>query len=400
MIYGLTQNGFRTKLYEDIFEEMKEEFLKDFPSANTRDDNPAIIFLKVSAMQAARLWESIESVYNSKYVSTAKGFSLDFLCKTIGISRRGKTPARGKVNIVSKNNAVVNLPNKLIFESEYGTKYESVNFGGIVLDNTNNFACEVEVKSVDLGDKYNLEKGRIKNIIGSYEVEVTNNNPIIGGQDVERDYELRQRYYDSVSKSGGANLKSIVAAVKQNTGAEKVVGLENDKDITDSKTNLPAHSVEIIVTGGDSKEIAETIYMKKSAGVRTCGFKEVYEGNNIVLQPTEPVMIDGNEIRFTRATPSELFVDIALTVDKDKFFSNHEEIIMKNLKEYIDSIEMGGLISANQMLAQIYIETDGIKNSEISFGFDKTNLGKTDIELGMRSLPIIKENSIILRIGE
>ncbi len=391
MIYGLTQNGFRTKLYEDIFEEMKEEFLKDFPSANTRDDNPAIIFLKVSAMQAARLWESLESVYNSKYVSTAKGFSLDFLCKTIGISRRGKTPARGKVNIISKNNAVVNLPNKLIFESEYGTKYESVNFGGIVLDNTNNFACEVEVKSVDLGDKYNLEKGRIKNIIGSYEVEVTNNNPIIGGQDVEKDYELRQRYYDSVSKSGGANLKSIVAAVKQNTGAEKVVGLENSLDTHNEITNLPPHSVELIVKGGSDNDIANTIYQKKSAGVKSCGFDSLGNENKAII-------IDGNEIRFTRPAVIELKVEVQLEVDSTKYSSEYTNIVKNNIYDYINSIEIGGVISYNKLLSKIYQNIDGIVNSLLIFGKLGEILGKKDIKVGIREFGSINKENIKIEI--
>ncbi len=391
MIYGLTQNGFRTKLYEDIFEEMKEEFLKDFPSANTRDDNPAIIFLKVSAMQAARLWESLESVYNSKYVSTAKGFSLDFLCKTIGISRRGKTPARGKVNIISKNNAVVNLPNKLILESEYGTKYESVNFGGIVLDNSNNFACEVEVKSVDLGDKYNLEKGRIKNIIGSYEVEVTNNNPIIGGQDVEKDYELRQRYYDSVSKSGGANLKSIVAAVKQNTGAEKVVGLENSLDTHNEITNLPPHSVELIVKGGSDNDIANTIYKKKSAGVKSCGFDSLGNENKAIV-------IDGNEIRFTRPAVIELKVEVQLEVDSAKYSSEYTNIVKNNIYDYINSIEIGGVISYNKLLSKIYQNIDGIVNSLLIFGKLGEILGKKDIKVGIREFGSINKENIKIEI--
>ncbi len=395
MIYGLTQSGFRTKLYEDIFDEMKEEFLKDFPSANTRDDNPAIIFLKVTAMQAARLWESLESVYNSKYVSTATGVSLDFLCKTIGISRRGKTNATGKVKVRNISSETIELPNKLVFESEYGTKYESINFTGVTLDKDNRGICEVEVKSIGEGEKYNLEKGRIKSLLGSVgnKVEVTNQEAILGGQDIERDYELRQRYYESVSKSGGANLKSIVAAVQQNTGAKKVVGLENDKDEIDKETNLPPHSIEIIVSGGDSKEIAETIYKKKSAGVRTCGFIETISGSKVVLEPAEPIIIDGNEVRFTRATSSELLIAITLDVDKDKFFSDYEKVIKKNLQNYINSIEMGGIINANQMSAQLYIGTEGILKSDLKFGFGKAD-NNEDIKLGLRSLPIIKENSI------
>jgi hypothetical protein len=86
---------------------------------------------------------------------------------------------------------------------------------------------------------------------------------------VETDYELNERSSESQVASG-SSLDAIRAKVLNISDVSEAIGYENVENYED-ENGLPAKSIELIVSGGDDDEIAETILAQKSGGISTNG---------------------------------------------------------------------------------------------------------------------------------
>lgn len=100
---------------------------------------------------------------------------------------------------------------------------------------------------------------------------VTNLLDAIPGRAEETDAELRIRRRASTSTPGQAVVDSIFGALRQLDQVLQARVYENDQDTVQPVTNLPPHSIYCIVEGGSVQEIADTIWLKKSAGVTMVG---------------------------------------------------------------------------------------------------------------------------------
>lgn len=375
--FGVTINGFQIRYYEDILNEMIIEYQKHFKNANIRDDNPAIIFLKLNAMQQAKTWLSMLDVYNSKFISTAKGMSLDYLSKMIGLHRLGEKPAIAKLKIEGE----------IGYEISLGTQFKSKN--GIIFKSTDNYlinsagGIEIKVISAIGGSKVNQSPQEIFETVNAIKEisKVTFLGHVVYGEDVESDEELRKRYLKSVGKSGGANLDSIIAAILHETSAIRATGVENNRNTpmvrsqyTGKIGELPPHSIEIITAGGNNYDIAKVIHEKKSAGIKTVG--EI------------KVIIDSEDVYFTPAKEKSIYINIEILAD-EYFKTEHLDIIKNNYKRYFEGLTIGSKISGNAMLSQIYIDTVGVKESKLNFGVDKITSNTADIVCEYNEIPAI-----------
>ena len=126
--------------------------------------------------------------------------------------------------------------------------------------------------TVDTGDIL-LPEGVITNIVKADAglLAVVNRCGYIAGRDQETDAELRKSYADKIFNRSSRMLESIRSAILQNVqGVTSVAPYENDSNEWDSQ-GRPPHSIEIVVDGGDSREIAEQILEKKTGGINTFG---------------------------------------------------------------------------------------------------------------------------------
>lgn len=99
---------------------------------------------------------------------------------------------------------------------------------------------------------------------------VTNSNDANVGQAEESDEDLRVRRKNSVAIASTGNVDSVLGAVSALDDVDSAVVKENFTGTTDSD-GITAHSIAVIVEGGDATEIAETILNTKSAGCDTFG---------------------------------------------------------------------------------------------------------------------------------
>lgn len=148
------------------------------------------------------------------------------------------------------------------------------------------------------------------------------------GRFTESDEELRQRRKESVGQTSTNTLDSIKGSLYSLDNVQKVVYFENDTESTDAN-GLPMKSFEFVLDGGDSTQIAQTIFNNKPAGTRA------YGTTIIPIQDSEEV---AHQIGFTRVTEVELImnVNISSPTTQSETFKN----TLKNaIKEKFDEIQ-------------------------------------------------------------
>jgi uncharacterized phage protein gp47/JayE len=102
------------------------------------------------------------------------------------------------------------------------------------------------------------------------------------GQEVESDAELRAQQLTSTADPSSTVFDGTIGAVENVTGVLAVKGYENDTGTTDSN-GIPAHSISIVASGGDSTAIAQAIQVHKGPGCGTYGTttETVYDSRGI-----------------------------------------------------------------------------------------------------------------------
>lgn len=102
---------------------------------------------------------------------------------------------------------------------------------------------------------------------------VSVNNPTVAtsiGSDEELDADLKVRRRQSVAISSFGYLNGLQAALLQLDGVTDAKVYENYTSSTDAD-GTPAHCIWVVIDGGSSKDIAETIYGKKCPGTNMRG---------------------------------------------------------------------------------------------------------------------------------
>lgn len=94
------------------------------------------------------------------------------------------------------------------------------------------------------------------------------------GADEELDTQLRQRFFLSRARGAQNAVDGIEANLLQLPDVRESICLENFTDTIDAN-GLPPHSINVVVDGGQSAEIARVIFERKTAGTGMAGAVEV-----------------------------------------------------------------------------------------------------------------------------
>lgn len=159
---------------------------------------------------------------------------------------------------------------------------------------------------------------------------VNNLSPAVEGDPVESDAELRRRQANSTMIPSLSVMEGIVGGVSSLQGVKRYRGYENDTNDTDDD-GIPAHSIALVVEGGDTTAIAETIANKKTAGTGTHGTTSVVVNDQYGVP---------NTIKFFRPTPATISVEVSLTV-RAGYLSTTAVQIQAAVAEYLNGLEIG-----------------------------------------------------------
>lgn len=440
--YGLTPQGPNIKRLDVILEELHDYLTKQW-GVNTRQNPESYLndLLTDFADKIAELWEFGESVYYSKYPSTAEGVSLDNAAQFGGSTR--ETAAKSyypihctgvdgtvlpagtmistttnpttqfsitedrEISRTSCNKAAIKIAaagtsdvytvalNGTVFsftpEAEDAQTIlnglaEAINKGddftasvdsenalllvaakdtasnnAIVLSEnltTETVTAIITFGTVESGDIL-VPDGVITNIVQAPAglQSIVNCCGYVAGREEETDTEFRQSYADKIFNRSSMMLESIRSTILNDVqGVTSVAPYENDSNEVD-EWGRPPHSIEIVVDGGDTNEIAKKILEKKAGGISTFG--------DVVV--TLPGAYDEDiTIRFNRPTTVYVWYKLKVTLSTTESLpANYVDLLREVVLTNTGSLDAGKDVVPQKWASDLYRACPGISYIDI-----------------------------------
>jgi uncharacterized phage protein gp47/JayE len=375
--YGVTSAGFRVKTRERIVADMESAARGFFgENVNLSAKSPLGLFIQLLAWPISLVWLALEGVYNSSFVDTATGQSLDNVGKYIGIERRAATKATHNVRFTGTANTTV--PAGFIVDTggKNPVEFEVLAEGTIGAGGT----VELEIQCRQAGSIGNVPAGtisKIKNPVSGIN-QITHLALLSQGLDRETDLEFRERYKESVSKGGASTLESIMAAILEVPNVIQAVVFENDTMTTDS-SGRPPKSIEAIVLGGEDADIGQAIFSTKAAGIQPYG--------HVTTRVTDR---SGrvHQVSFTRAQEVDVYVKIQVAKNPG-YPGDGDSRIKDQVISYIGGVDSHHIYNRGLLMGEtvVYmqipmaIDVPGIEDLTITIGTGPNPTGTANIPM-------------------
>ena len=296
--------------------------------------------------------QAAAAVYNSFSPLTAQSDALSRNVKINGIRRRVATFSQVDLRIVGQVGTVINAGQA---EDTLGQKWNlpaivTIPVGGEIT---------VTATAANIGS-VSAAAGTITKIatptLGWQTVE--NLLPAVEGQPVETDAELRSRQAFSTAIPSLSVLDGTVGAVASLAGVTRFRGYENDTNATDAN-GIPAHSIAIVVEGGDTQAIGGAIATKKTPGTGTYGTTTVTTYDQYGLP---------NDISFFRPTPATIGVEVTVQA-LTGYTTGFADLIAAAVAEQINNLQIGDDV----LITKLYVPAN-LPNNAAGSTFDITQL--------------------------
>lgn len=330
---GLSSNGFDIKRQPEIVADIELDQKTVF--GDDLELDPSTLDAQLNGLlsdQLASVWELGLELYSGLDPRTAGGIMLDRISSIAGIIRQQAVPSTATLALTGDVGTVV--PAGTIFSASVIPGVKFALDTEIVIDSLGNGIGEV---TADTDGATIIAANTITTIDTPVSglTEVT--NPVAGqtGIDRETDEELRIRRAQSVALGSTSMVESIVANVANVEGVSRTKLYENIGTITDSN-GIPAHSMEVIVSGGQDSDVAEAIALKRSAG---CGLHGT----------TSSPYVDSNgyshDVNFSRPVDKPIYIQIT-AVKTANWDINANERISQAVVDYAngDSLACGDFL--------------------------------------------------------
>lgn len=280
--------------------------------------------------------------------NTAEGEWQDKLYSLIGLKRQQAT-----YTIVSR--------------TVEGTPNTEVQIGALTIENAstkdqfvNNDIIQIGENGKGLGSFTAEESGSIDlpvdatiNIITPLEnvkgVYYSEGNNILIGQEYESNAEFRQRWAITSSLAKANTEDGLYKSLLE------LVSTKSDLKIFSNRTSetvngIPPHCQKIVINSAyDDEKIAQVI------------FNNIVDGNMVGLQGDISVDVKDSQgsyetIKFTRATPRNVFLKIKVSTKENSYLANAQNEIKSNILNFVttNKFDMGSKIFANMFAMPIY----------------------------------------------
>jgi len=324
--------------------------------------------------------------YQAFSPSTARGVGLSSVVKINGIARR--VASYSTVDLLITGQAGTTIVNG-IAQSADGTQWLLP--ASVVIPPDGDITVTATAK--DLGATLALP-GDIETIGTPTRgwQEVTNLSAATPGAAVETDAELRRRQTVSTALPSRTVFEGTVGAVASLSGVVRYRGYENDTNSTDAD-GLPAHSISIVVEGGDAQEIGEAIAAKKTPGTGTYGTTDVDVIDEYGVVRT---------IRFYRPTAALIKVAITLTA-LTGYTAQIEQEIKDTIIAWVAGLEIGEDVEWSEVFlpANLY-GAAGVKTYKISamtIAKNAGSFGTTDLVIAFNEAAETDSANIVITVA-
>lgn len=188
------------------------------------------------------------------------------------------------------------------------------------------------------------------------------------GAPVETDAQLRIRQSKSTADPSLTVLDGTTGGIANLPGVQKVQPYENDTEITDANS-IPAHSICMVVLGGDTTDICNEIALHKTPGTGTFGdtSETVYDAHGMPLL-----------IAFQRAVPASIQATVTVTANL-AWSTDFEALIQDAVAAIINGDDIGETVVYTRLFAPASLIGTPAYGS---FDIDTLEIGKNS---GMQS---------------
>lgn len=325
------------------------------------------------------------STYNSFSPVTAQGVGLSRNVKINGISRRVPTHSTVDLTVVGQNGTVITD----------GIATDALQQKWLLPTTTIPISGTISVTAVaELEGAISAEANTVNQIFTPTRGWQTVNNALAAtpGEPVETDAELRVRQQQSTAIPSLTVLDGTVGGVFNLDGVLKVKSYENDTETTDAN-GLPAHSICLVVKGGDDMEICEEIALHKTPGTTTYAngpgavSEIVYDAHGMPLT-----------INFQRPTSVTITVEITIAAGLG-WTSDYETLIAQAVADLINDNDIGEDVLITKLYAPAYLtgtpagqtfdivsleigkNADPVSNINIDLDFDEEAVCDPDVDV-------------------
>lgn len=327
--------------YQEI-EDFLVETAKDIFGQDIYLGNDSQDFQDIAA-RALNIYESYltaQLAYNARSPLTAVGVGLDGVVALNGVTRKGATYSTATVTLT-------------------GTPYTLITNGVVSDANGNKWNLPTSVTLDDDGVVSVTATCQVTGAIAATPGQInTIVTPTFGWQSVtnpaaatlgeaqETDSELRARQALSVANPSQALCTGILGSVLAVENVSQAQLYENDTNVAVDTINgaynpndYPPHSITLVVDGGDSAEIANAIYLRKTPGCYTNGDVEetIVDRYNVATT-----------IRFYRPTDKDIVVAIELT-PLTGYNSAVADAIKQAVVDYLNALNIGQNIVISEL---------------------------------------------------
>lgn len=343
-VFQVTEQGISAPSYEEILTYFQGEARKIFGEdinldADTQDGQLIAIFAAaVNDVNAQAI-----ATYNSFSPLTAKGIALDNAVAVNGVTRQEATASQVDLRIIGQAGTTI--------------------INGVATDNFENrwllpaqvvIPVSGEITVTAVAEELGAIEAAANSItkIGTPTLgwqSVTNPLAATVGVAVETDNELRDRQVQSTALPSVALWEGIIASLLNLDGVTRVSGVNNDTDTVDSN-GIPAHTIAMIVEGGQVDEIGETIFIKKCEGTGTFG-------------SVSTTYIDEygfpHNILFNRPIIVPIYVTLTINPAAN-YLSSVANELQERIVTYINSLEIGESVNIGRVLASAISSCPGV----------------------------------------
>jgi len=280
MSYGVTTNGFVKKDLSTILDESRTNYRTEFGSEiELGEESPLGMINNNIAYAQSLLWDVGEAIYNSMYQLYAEGIPLD---NAMALTNNNRLSA-------IKSTVVLTITGTVGILVEAG-------FMASVLGDSSTVFETIEEITIPIGGSVDItmvatEFGALVASAGTLTVidtpvygivSVTNAADAEIGRLAQTDAEFKLTAKNEKQKAGTSPTAGIRASILTLDNIVQVLVNENETDVTDGD-GRPPHSIEAVVQGGDSLEIAQAIFDSKAGGIQTFGSESetVYDAQGI-----------------------------------------------------------------------------------------------------------------------
>ena len=356
-----------TDIVEDLVENAKSIFGSDVYLENDSQD------YEIISAQASKIYDAMEllqNIYENRSPKTAIGSALDSIIKINGMKRKVKTKSTCDILItgIPKTQIVYGIA-----EDIQGIKWDLPE--KVMIPESGSIKVTATCQEFDHTAAAN-EICKIGTPTAGWE-SVINEQDAIKGQVFETDGNLRARQNISTCKPSKTVLEGTIGGIAEISGVIRQRVYENFDSVPD-ENGIPGHSIAAVVEGGDNKEIAEEIYLRKTPGTGTYGTEKI-----------AVTILDcyGKEEESIISFFRPVYKDIFVTVKIKALYGYTVELgekIKQNIAEYLNGLRIGDDLSISAiwgvaLYAMQDLKTPSFSITEVIAGTEKQNQKAEDM---------------------